>query len=96
VRWEFNQYVIGSPVFTKAIIRLENGREFIIQADNNNSENVYIQSATLNGKPYSHNWITHEDIIESGTLKFIMGPYPNLNRGISNEDKPFSLSEPRR
>jgi predicted alpha-1,2-mannosidase len=91
-----NQYVIGSPVFTKAIIRLENGREFIIQADNNNSENVYIQSATLNGKPYSHNWITHEDIIESGTLKFIMGPYPNLNRGISNEDKPFSLSEPRR
>jgi len=88
-----DQYVIGSPVFRKTTITLENGKKFIIEADNNSKQNVYIQSATLNGKPYTHNWICHGDIVNGGTLHFEMGSNPALQRGIKEEDKPFSMSE---
>lgn len=87
-----DQYVIGSPIFSKVTISLENGNQFIIEADNNSHENVYIQSASLNGKPYSHNWITYKDILDGGVLHFEMGNKPNYNRGISQADRPFSLA----
>lgn len=86
------QYAIGSPVFKKVTITLENGKKFIIQADNNSKQNVYIQSATLNGKPYTHNWLSHYAITNGGTLHFKMGSKPNYNRGLSQADKPFSVS----
>lgn len=87
-----DQYVIGSPVFKRATITLENGKKFTIEAINNSKENVYIQSATLNGKPYTHNWVTYNDIANGGTLQFIMGNTPATTRGLADEDKPFSLS----
>jgi len=88
-----DQYVIGSPVFPKVTITLENGKKFIIEAEGNNEKNVYIQSATLNGSVYTHNWIRHEDIKDGGELHFVMGPEPARQRGIAAEDKPFSLSK---
>ncbi|MGQ8338264.1 GH92 family glycosyl hydrolase [Sunxiuqinia sp. A32] len=88
-----DQYVIGSPMFEKATITLENGKKFVIKADGNSAENVYIDSATLNGKSYSKNWITYEDIINGGELHFKMSNQPNLERGISEEDIPFSVSK---
>ena len=87
-----DQYVIGSPLFEKATIVLENGNTFVIEAENNGPENVYIQSATLNGLPYSKNWITYEDIMQGGTLRFQMSNQPNYERGTEEEDLPFSLS----
>ncbi|MFC6997087.1 GH92 family glycosyl hydrolase [Rufibacter roseus] len=87
-----DQYVIGSPVFQKATVTLENGKKFTVEAKNNSKQNVYIQSATLNGKPYEHNYIQHADIVAGGTLSFVMGDKPALNRGIKEENKPFSLS----
>lgn len=87
-----DQYVIGSPVFRKTTITMENGKKFVIEADNNSKENVYIQSATLNGKTYDHNFLLHADIINGGTLHFNMGNKPALQRGLKAEDKPFSLS----
>jgi len=87
-----DQYVIGSPVFPKVTITLENGKQFIIEAKNNNARNVYISNATLNGKTYTHNWITHTDIINGGILHFDMSDKPATNRGILNADKPFSLT----
>lgn len=89
-----DQYVIGSPVFRKATLTMEDGKKFVIEARNNSKTNVYIQSATLNGKPYSKNWISHSDIVNGGKLIFEMGDKPALNRGLSNEDKPFSLTRP--
>ncbi|ANI89648.1 alpha-mannosidase [Arachidicoccus ginsenosidimutans] len=86
-----NQYVIGSPVFQKATITLENGKQFIIEANHNDSASVYIQNATLNGKSYSHNWITYDDITNGGVLHFDMGNRPNFQRGIQVNDLPFSL-----
>ena len=87
-----DQYVIGSPMFSKATITLENGNRFVIEAKNNSAKNIYIQSATLNGKPYSKNWITYSDISKGGVLHFEMSNHPNYERGINNEDRPFSLT----
>ncbi|AEV97728.1 alpha-1,2-mannosidase [Niastella koreensis GR20-10] len=87
-----DQYVIGSPLFPKVTITLENGKQFIIEAKNNNGKNVYISHATLNGKEYTHNWITHTDITNGGVLHFDMSNKPATNRGILNADKPFSLT----
>ncbi|WP_335965034.1 GH92 family glycosyl hydrolase [Galbibacter sp. PAP.153] len=87
-----NQYNIGSPVFEKATISLENGKQFVIKAQNNNQSNVYIQSATLNGEDYSKNYIEHQDILDGGELNFIMDNEPNKQKGIQESDKPYSLS----
>ncbi|MFY9597512.1 MAG: GH92 family glycosyl hydrolase, partial [Dysgonamonadaceae bacterium] len=87
-----NQYVIGSPVFRKATITLENGKQFIIEANKNNQDNVYIQSAKLNGHDYTKNYIRYEDIVDGGVLRFEMGNRPNKNRGTSPEDVPYSVS----
>lgn len=87
-----DQYVIGSPVFQKATIKLENGKTFVIKANGNNPKNVYIQSATLNGKNYDMNFITYRDINNGGVLEFKMAAEPNTTRGISDEARPFSVS----
>jgi predicted alpha-1,2-mannosidase len=88
-----DQYVIGSPVFNKITITLEDGKKFIVEAKNNSKENVYIQSATLNGKNYTHNWLRHSDITNGGVLQLVMGNTPSTQRGLSEEDKPFSLTK---
>jgi putative alpha-1,2-mannosidase len=89
-----NQYVIGSPVFRRATVTLENGRRFVIEADGNSPSNVYIQSATLNGRSLDKNYITYDDIAAGGTLHFQMGPEPNKTRCTSKSAVPFSLSAP--
>lgn len=86
------EYVFGSPMFKKTTINLENGKRFIIEAPDNSAKNVYIKSATLNGKTYTRNFITHQDLINGGTLKLEMSIRPDLNRGLLKADKPFSLT----
>jgi len=87
-----DEYVMGSPMFNKITINLENGKKFIIDAPANSKENVYIKSAVLNGKTYTHNFIKHSDLTNGGTLKLEMTNQPEFSRGLANEDKPFSLS----
>lgn len=87
-----DQYVIGSPVFEKATITLENGNRFVIEAKNNNRSNVYIQSAALNGKQYTRNWLTHADIVNGGLLQLVMNDRPDTTRGTGKDDRPFSVS----
>jgi putative alpha-1,2-mannosidase len=86
-----NEYVIGSPVFKKTTITLEDGKKFVIQADDNDSANVYIQSAALNGKNFTKNFLTYGDITNGGLLHFKMGVRAALQRGLSPADKPFSF-----
>ena len=88
-----DEYVIGSPLFKKATITLENGNKFVIEANNNNKENVYIQSATLNGRVLDKNFIKYDDIADGGTLRFEMGSQPNKERCTSKYAAPFSLSK---
>lgn len=87
-----DEYVLGSPVFRKTTILLENGKQFVIDAGNNNQQNVYIQSAKLNGNSYSKNFIRYEDIANGGILWLEMGNQPNKSRGINAEDLPYSVS----
>ncbi|MEM7040247.1 MAG: GH92 family glycosyl hydrolase, partial [Bacteroidota bacterium] len=70
-------YVIGSPRFPKATIHLESGKTFTIIAKNNSSENIYVRQIKLNGKPHPPTFITHDEIMNGGTLEFEMGPEPN-------------------
>ena len=78
-------YVIGSPIVDKATIHLDKnlygGRKFTVIARNNSPENVYIQAATLNGKPLTQSFITHQQLTKGGELRFVMGPKPNVNWG---------------
>lgn len=87
-----DQYVLGSPLFQKVTITLENGKQLTIKANDNSGEHVYIQQATLNGVPYTKNYITHADIMNGGVWEFTMSNKPNTARGIGQADKPFSLS----
>ena len=84
-------YVIGSPAFEECVITLENGKKFIIEAKDISSENIYIQSANLNGKPYDKSYILHEDIMNGGKLSFIMGNTPNKEWASSPASLPPSM-----
>jgi predicted alpha-1,2-mannosidase len=77
---------LTSPLFNKVVIHLDNkyykGKSFIIKANNNSKENIYIQSATLNGKKLNIPKIKFSDISNGGELILEMGPKPNENWGI--------------
>ncbi len=87
-----NQYILGSPLFKKVTLHLENGKTFTIEAPNSNSDNKYVDKIKLNGKEYKNNWISHEDILKGGTFNFIMNNTPNTKRGTTTDTFPFSLS----
>jgi predicted alpha-1,2-mannosidase len=82
-------YTVGSPLFEKITINLPGGRKFIVEADGGTAENKYIQEAWLNGEPLEIPWFTHSDLMNGGTLKLRMGPYPNLTWGTMSD--PVSL-----
>lgn len=77
-------YTIGSPVFTKSTIRLDNGNQFTVEAKNASWSNKYIQSATLNGEELNRTWFTHKELINGGTLVLEMGDRPNKEWGIAS------------
>ncbi len=87
-----NQYVIGSPLFKKATIHLENGNVFEINSKDNSKSNFYIQSASLNKKAYSNSFINFETIQNGGKLEFQLGDKPNRDWAGKPENVPYSLS----
>ena len=66
-------YVIGTPLFKEAKIKLENNKTFIIKAKNVSDKNIFIQSARLNGNEYEKSYINHQTILNGGEIEFIMG-----------------------
>jgi predicted alpha-1,2-mannosidase len=84
-------YVIGSPLVRRAAIRNPgSGKTFEIVAENNSAENLYIQSAQLNGKDWTRSWLTHAQIVAGGELRFRMGPQPNKDWASAPVDRPPS------
>ena len=71
------RYVIGSPLFDYASVKVAGGRRFVVIAKNNSKKNMYVQSARLNGKTYTKSYINFGDIINGGTLELTMGPKPS-------------------
>ncbi|MGO9229376.1 MAG: GH92 family glycosyl hydrolase [Bryobacteraceae bacterium] len=76
-------YALGSPLFDRAIIHLENGKAFTVEAVRKAAADIYVQSATLNGQPLDRAWITHEEIVNGGVLQFRLGSQPNEKWGAS-------------
>lgn len=86
------EYIIGSPIFDRVRLRLGNGKVFEIVARNNSARNMYIQSATLDGKPWNKPWFSHADIENGATLILTMGPEPSKTWGTDPHDAPPSMS----
>jgi predicted alpha-1,2-mannosidase len=84
-------YVIGSPLFTKATVSLENGKTIVINAPNNSPKNVYVQGLLVNGAAYSKTYLPHALLANGATLDFDMGPMPS-NWGTAAEDAPPSIT----
>ncbi|BDD12769.1 alpha-1 2-mannosidase (plasmid) [Fulvitalea axinellae] len=84
------EYIIGSPLFDEAVVTMGSGKTFTVKAQNNSKKNVYVQSMTLNGKPYAKTFIKHSDLEAGGELVFVMGPKPNKNLGTAKADRPES------
>jgi predicted alpha-1,2-mannosidase len=82
-------YVVGSPLFDRAAITLPNGKVFIIKANGVSDARRYIQSATLNGKPYDFSFIAHRDVMNGGELVFVMGEKP-FSWGCAADARPVS------
>jgi predicted alpha-1,2-mannosidase len=87
-------YIMGSPIFNHVTIHMGNGKDFEIIARNNSEKNMYIQSATLNGKSWNKPWFSHADIAGGAKLVLQMGPMPNKAWGTATEDAPPSMSHP--
>lgn len=84
-------YVIGSPLFDKATVTVATGKTFTVETVNNSKTNIYVQSITLNGQPYTKSFIRHQDILKGGVMKFTMGATPNEKFGKALADRPKSL-----
>lgn len=87
-----DQYVIGTPLFKKVTIHLENGKKILIDAPGNGKENLYVQQLQWNNKPYEKNWLGHTALLQGAVLKFTMGVTPNKKRGIAASAFPYSFS----
>lgn len=87
-----DEYVLGAPLFPKATINLENGKQIIINVPNNNIENRYIKSLNFQNKNYTKNYFTHGDLIKGAVIDIDMSSVPNLKRGIKKTDRPYSFS----
>jgi predicted alpha-1,2-mannosidase len=81
-------YAIGTPLFPELRFKLENGKLFVVKARGVSARNIYIQSATLNGRPYRRSYLLHKDLMNGGELIFEMGPQPNHSWGSGVNDVP--------
>ncbi|MCX2739737.1 GH92 family glycosyl hydrolase [Pontibacter sp. M82] len=87
-----DQYVLGAPLFKKATLQLENGKQLVINAPQNSDGNRYIQSMRLNGKTYDKNWLSHSELMKGASIDVEMSPTPNKERGTQEGAFPYSLS----
>jgi predicted alpha-1,2-mannosidase len=82
------RYALGSPLFPEAQVDLGGGRVFTMRARDVSVENLYVQSATLDGQPHDTPWISHHDVARGATLVLQMGPRPNREWGARPEPAP--------
>jgi predicted alpha-1,2-mannosidase len=85
-----NEYIIGTPWFSKMTVNLESGKKFVIKAKGISATNYYVQTATLNGKKHEASFINHSDIMNGGELIFTMGSQPNKKWGVGPGKEPVT------
>ena len=87
------EYVLGAPYFDEMKLHLENGRNVSIKANDNTDDNCYVNSLTLNDKPYSKNYIKRSDLMQGAQFVYNMSAKPNYSRGTAESDAPYSFSK---
>jgi predicted alpha-1,2-mannosidase len=85
-------YVLSSPLFDRATLDLGGGRRFTVSVTRSSPADVYVQSATLGGKPLTRAWITHDEVMAAGQLHVVLGPRPSLTWASGPADRPPSMT----
>ncbi|MFE7567512.1 GH92 family glycosyl hydrolase [Streptomyces sp. NPDC057539] len=86
------EYAIGSPLFTKATVRLDNGRTLVVKAPKNSDKNIYVQGLKVNGKTWNSTALPHDVLARGGQLEFAMGPKPS-SWGTGENAAPVSIQQ---
>ncbi|WP_455358752.1 GH92 family glycosyl hydrolase [Streptomyces sp. SYSU K21746] len=86
------EYAVGSPLFTKATVHLDNGRKLVVRAPENSARNIYVQSLKVNGKPWKSTALPHDLLARGGTLDFAMGSRPS-SWGTGTNAAPVSITQ---
>src|SRR2546429_553244 len=85
-------YAIGSPLFRKATVNLENGKKIVVNAPDNSRDNVYVQGLKVNGQAYDKTYLPHDVLAKGAVLDFAMGPQPSRwGTGLANA--PLSITQ---
>ncbi|GAC31264.1 alpha-1,2-mannosidase [Paraglaciecola polaris LMG 21857] len=87
-----DEYILGSPLFDKATLHLQNGERFTINAKQNSAQNVYVDDAMLNGKAFNKTFLSHQQILNGGEITFDMTNKPNKTWATSKDAVPYSMS----
>lgn len=87
-----NQFILTTPLFDKANMKLGNGKTLVITA-NQPDKNKYITKVTLNGEEISHCYITYDQLMQGGTLDFTLSATPDKRWGTAPEYAPYSYTE---
>ncbi len=88
-----DQYVFGSPLFNEMTVKLENGNTLEISAPGNGRHAYYIDEIRFNGEIIEENFITHDDLLKGGSLKFFMSDKPDRERGTTESSFPYSMPD---
>ena len=87
-----NQYVIGRPFVSRAVMNLPNGKRFTVVADGLSDAKPYVGAVTLNGVPLARSFVTDAEIRGGGELRFTMAAAPNTAWGSGTAARPYSMS----
>ena len=87
-----DEYIIGSPLFEKAYIHLENGKRITISAPDNKKSTPYVDTYRVNGNIHTKNYITHDVLMNGADISVKMSDTPNKHRGTVKDDYPYSFS----
>lgn len=90
-----DQYVLGTPLFKKMTIHLQNGKNIVLEAPANSDANRYIGSVLVNGKPWTKKWLSHSELLNGASIRFNMTAMPETKRKLWPPDLPYSLSSER-
>ena len=88
-----DQYIMGAPLFKKAIVHLENGKDVVINAPENSDKNIYIDQMSVNGANYTKNYLSHSELMKGSVIDIKMSATPNKQRGVNEADMPYSFSK---
>ncbi|MGR3869120.1 GH92 family glycosyl hydrolase [Streptomyces graminifolii] len=86
------EYAIGSPLFTKATVHLENGHDLVVKAPKNSTKNIYVQGLKVNGKAWTKTSLPHSLLEKGGVLDFSMGSKPS-SWGSGKNAAPVSITK---